>query len=97
MDSTQRTFHSWHLSCFVPQIAAYHIKLSLGLIRRTIRTARHLLQLILYEVAAQWGKVVGEGLSLDMVILVLDDTSRLARELLVMLHEVLVKILHVYT
>ena len=52
------------------------------------------MQLILNKVATQRHKVVGKHLTLDMVVLMLDDTSRLACKLLVVLHKVFVEVAH---
>ena len=78
----------------MPLTRRYHNKLSLSLVSSTIRTSCHLLQLILNKVATQGCKMVSEYLTLDVVILMLDDARRLACELLVMLYEVLVEVAH---
>lgn len=72
----------------------YHNKLSFGLVGRSVRTPRHLLKLVLDEVTTQRSEVVGEDTTLNVVVLVLDDTSRLAGKLLVVLYEVLIEVAH---
>ena len=72
----------------------FHGKLPFGFVGCSVRPSGHLLQLALDKVATQRRKVVGEYSTLDVVVLVLNNTRRLARKLLVVLHKVLVKIAH---
>ena len=76
------------------QMTPYHKKLSFGFVKSLIRSSRHLLQLILNEIFAKRHKVVGKYKTLNMVVLVLDNTRRLTCELLVVLHEVLIEVAH---
>ena len=72
----------------------YHKKLSFGFVKSLIRSSRHLLQLILNKVFAEWYKVISKYKTLDMVILVLNNTGRLACKLLVVLNKILVEVAH---
>ena len=69
-------------------------KLSFGFVCCAVRTTRHLLQLILYQVATQGREVVGEYHALDVVVLMLDDARGLSGKLLIVLHKVLVEVAH---
>ena len=68
--------------------------LLLGLVGAFVLALRQFQNLALQEVATQRRKVIGKDLALQMVILVLNNARREARELLVVLHEVLVEVAH---
>ena len=68
----------------------------LGLVEALVLASGQPRELALQEVAAQRRETVREDITVDMVVLVLYDTGRKTRELLVVLDEVLVDIAHAY-
>ena len=67
---------------------------SAGLVAATILALGEVEQLALEQLTAQRSDAVGEDHPFDMVVLVLDDPSLKARELLVVLHEIGIHVAH---